>query len=94
MRAKDLTSILEELNLGIVPSYDKYITDFSRIVPKLSSDKSQNVNNTHIEVILPNAKDYDEFKRDFKNDPSMAKYIQQITIGESMGFGSLSKYKY
>lgn len=94
MQAKDLTSILEELNLGIVPSYDKYITDFSRIVPKLSSDKSQNVNNTHIEVILPNAKDYDEFKRDFKNDPSMTKYIQQITVGESMGFGSLSKYKY
>lgn len=93
-QVKDLESILDKLNLSITPSYDKFITDFSRIASKLSNDKTENINNTHIEVILPNAKDYDGFKRDFKNDPSMTRYIQQITIGETMGFGSLSKNKY
>lgn len=52
------------------------------------------VNNVNeISITLPNVSNYDEFKTQLKNDPNMANFIQEITLGEVSTGVKLNKRK-
>lgn len=52
------------------------------------------VNNVNeISITLPNVSNYDEFKTKLKNDPNMANFIQEITLGEVSTGVKLNKRK-
>lgn len=50
--------------------------------------------NNSITIELPNVQNYDDFKREMKQDTELEKFWQEITIGQMMGNARLKKNKY
>jgi hypothetical protein len=54
--------------------------------PNVSANANQNVTaNNSITIELPNVQNYDDFKREMKQDTELEKFWQEITIGQMMG---------
>lgn len=63
--------------------------------PNVSANANQNVTaNNSITIELPNVQNYDDFKREMKQDTELEKFWQEITIGQMMGNARLKKNKY
>lgn len=63
--------------------------------PNVNANANQNVTaNNSITIELPNVQNYDDFKREMKQDTELEKFWQEITIGQMMGNARLKKNKY
>ena len=63
--------------------------------PNVNANANQNVTaNNNISIELPNVQNYDDFKREMKQDTELEKFWQEITIGQMMGNARLKKNKY
>lgn len=51
-------------------------------------------NTTHMEVVLPNVQNYDEFMNHMIHDNRFEKVVQSMTLGRAMGGNSMNKYRY
>lgn len=65
-------------------------------MPVLRRDNTPSVENntTHMEVVLPNVQNYDEFMNHMIHDNRFEKVVQSMTLGRAMGGNSMNKYKY
>lgn len=50
--------------------------------------------NVSLEVVLPNVKNYEEFKRAMQHDKNFEKMVRAMTVDQMFGESSLKKYKY
>lgn len=63
---------------------------------QVSADKSGNGTyngNFQMEVILPNVKNYEEFKNQMKHDKNFEKFVRSISVDRLFGKSALNKYK-
>lgn len=51
-------------------------------------------NDNDITIVLPNVKNYDEFKTALQKDPKFTNFIQATTLGQSLGKGKLNRGNY
>lgn len=85
----DMSQRLWEIAKGNLP------TSISLAVPNVNSNTARNVTaNNNITIELPNVENYDDFKREMKQDKDLEKFWQEITIGQVMGNNTLKKNKY
>lgn len=62
------------------------------VVPEVNRNAGDNVNNTHMEVVLPNVTNYEQFKYALQHDKQFERFLGDVTIGNSLGKNSLLKY--
>ena len=68
---------------------------FNLEAPNANTNANQSVTaNNNISIELPNVQNYDDFKREMKQDTELEKFWQEITIGQMMGNARLKKNKY
>ena len=85
----DMSQRLWEIAAGNIP------VGSGIVIPDISSDLKQDITaNNNITIELPNVQNYDDFKRELKNDTEFEKFMQEVTIGQVMGNNKLNKKKY
>lgn len=85
----DMSQRLWEIAKGNIP------TTVGLAVPNVGSSNVRNVtSNNNITIELPNVENYDDFKREMKQDKELEKFWQEITIGQAMGNNTLKKNRY
>lgn len=68
---------------------------FGLDTPNISANAKQDITaNQNITIELPNVQNYDDFKREMKQDTELEKFWQEITIGQMMGNAKLKKNRY
>ena len=56
---------------------------------------SQSVNNDiKLSIVLPGVQNYEQFKSELVRDKNFEKFVQQVSIGSTLGNNSLTKYKF
>ena len=89
MFTHDMSQRLWEIAAGNIP------VGSGIVIPDISSDLKQDITaNNNITIELPNVQNYDDFKRELKNDTEFEKFMQEVTIGQVMGNNKLNKKKY
>ena len=64
-------------------------------IPDNFGTQARTINNDNmISINLPNATNYDEFKRDLQKDPKFVGFVQEVTLGQALGRNSLNKNRY
>ena len=85
----DMSQRLWEIAKGNIP------TTVGLTVPNVGSSNVRNVtSNNNITIELPNVENYNDFKREMKQDKELEKFWQEITIGQAMGNNTLKKNRY
>ena len=85
----DMSQRLWEIAKGNIP------TTVGLAVPNVGSSNVRNVtSNNNITIELPNVENYNDFKREMKQDKELEKFWQEITIGQAMGNNTLKKNRY
>ena len=85
----DMSKRLWEIAKGNIP------TTVGLAVPNVGSSNVRNVTaNNNITIELPNVENYNDFKREMKQDKELEKFWQEITIGQAMGNNTLKKNRY
>jgi hypothetical protein len=77
-----------------------FIRDNLNIGSIVSDAPSQNIggntydNDFNMHVVLPNIKNYEQFKHDMQHDPNFEKMVRAMTVDKMFGGSSLKKYKH
>lgn len=83
--------------LGVDTSTLTDAINFTSKLPEISSTSAGNTITSNVETMtlsFPNVTNYEEFISKMKNDSSMEKWLQAVTLGQAMGQNSLTKRRY
>ncbi len=93
--ANDPQGFLEKfgvLNYAI-PAVNVKLPDTSVLTRRNAVPNVEN-NSTHMEVVLPNVQNYDDFMNHMIRDNRFEKVVQSMTLGRALGGNSMNKYKF
>lgn len=92
--ANDPSGFLAKMGLNYaMPAVNVKMPDPSMFTRRNAVPNVEN-NTTHMEVVLPNVQNYDDFINHIKRDSRFEKIVQSMTLGRALGGNSMNKYKY